>query len=434
MQDKVISFHKLPRKPSRRSAGVLLATPLALLVFAAACGSDDDHNDAPGTGGGATTNANILGSVNKAAGNPVKIGIVSDGKSAIVDNSIQFDVADATAAYLNEHKGGIGGRPIELVKCETQSDPGKGTDCGNQMVEENVVAVAIGESGVAEFVGKPLADANIPAMFFGAGSDALLDDSESTYTLGDPTYAVLQLPIALAKEKGVDKVTSVVIDVPAALHVQQEVAPDVFKKAGIGYELVTVPPGTADMTPQMQRVADGKPGVVFVVGNDSFCISAFNGLKAVGYTGTISAISQCITDPTRKAVSADVLGGMVVAASAPTGGTDPSSVLYSTAMKTYGKNIKISSATGRGMFMTLAGLATALEGISGDITPETVNATIKAMPEKELPGAAGLRFRCNGKAFPDSPAVCVRGGLSTTLNGEGQPTEFHVLGSSPIEG
>ncbi|MDT3442915.1 MULTISPECIES: ABC transporter substrate-binding protein [unclassified Pseudofrankia] len=412
----------------RRQIGAFLAIPLALLVFVAACGSDDSDTPATGDTG---ANADVLGPVHRAAGEPVKIGIISDGKSAAVDNSVQFDVAAATAKWLNERKGGIGGRPIELVKCETQSDPGKGADCGNQMIEADVVAVAIAESSVAESVARPLADANIPAMFFGVGNPSILQDTESMYTLGDPTYTTLQLPINLAKEQGTDKVASVVIDVPAALD-QQKIAPGVYADAGLGYQLVTVPPGTADMTPQMQRIVDGKAGLVFVVGNDSFCISAFNGLKAVGYDGTVSAISQCITDATRKAVPADVLRGMVVAAVTPAGGNDPTSVLFTTVMKAYGKDIDLTATSPRTMFITLSGLQTALEGISGDITPATVNATIKAMPEKALPGAAGLRFRCNGKAVAGSPAACVRGGLSTTLDTQGKPTTYQVLGYSPI--
>ncbi|ABW12328.1 putative branched-chain amino acid transport system [Parafrankia sp. EAN1pec] len=431
MQDTALPQGRLTRRRSRRRAvGTLLAAPLALLVVAAACGTDDGGNT-PGAGG-ATTNSDVLGPVNKAAGEPVKIGIISDGKAPAFDNSIQFDVADATAAYLNEHKGGIGGRPIELVNCETQADPARGADCGNQMVEHDVVAVAIGESAVAESVSKPLADANIPAMFFGAGSPAVVGDAESTYVLGDPTYAVLQLPIGIAKDQGAKKVTAIVIDVPAALHTSREVAPAAMEKAGLDYELVTVPPGTADMTPQMQSVVDGDPGIVFVLGGDSFCISAFNGLKAVGYDGTISAISQCISDATRKAVPADVLDGMVVGASVPAGGSDPSRVLYSTVLETYGGNIDTNSTTGRGMFVVFDGLITALGGITGEITTETANAAIKAMPETELPGAALLQFRCNGKAYPEMPAVCVRGGLSTTLNSDGQPTEYKVIGTSPI--
>jgi branched-chain amino acid transport system substrate-binding protein len=54
------------------------------------------------------------------------------------------------------------------------------------------------------------------------------------------------------------------------------------------------------------------------------------------------------------------------------------------------------------------------------------------MKESELPGAGGLRFRCNGKAFPDQPAVCVRGGLASTLDAKGQPTAYKVLGNTPI--
>ncbi|WP_026240074.1 ABC transporter substrate-binding protein [Parafrankia discariae] len=430
MRNPLRSIGRSPRHPRRRrSASALLAALMAVLLVATACGSDDSGTS---TSPDPVANADALGPVAQATGAPVKIGVISDGQSAAIDNSIQFDVAEATASYLNERRSGIGGRPIELVECETLADPAKGADCANQMIEEDVVAVTVAESGVAESIWQPLADANIPVMFFAAGSPALLADTESTFTLSDPMFSVLQLPIDLSKDKGIRKVTAVVIDVPAALDIQQNLAPKVFEDAGLDYELVRVPPGTADMTPQMQSAVDGDPGLVFVVGNDSFCISAFNGLKAVGYDGQISAISQCITDATRKAVPSDVLAEMVVAALAPAGGTDPSAVLYQAAMKTYGKNIDIGSTTGRSMFMTLAGLQAALQDISGEITPKTVIAAIKAMPETELPGAAGLRFRCNGKANPEAPAVCVRGGLSTTLDGQGQPTGFEVRGTTPI--
>ncbi|OHV65061.1 branched-chain amino acid ABC transporter substrate-binding protein [Pseudofrankia sp. BMG5.36] len=400
-----------------------------MVVFGAACGSDDDTPAPANT----TANADVLGPVKAASGEPVKIGVISDGATPAFDASSQLDVADATAAYLNERHSGFGGRPIKIVKCETQADPSKAADCANQLVAGDVVAVAVAESGVVDDVWKPLAAANIPTMLYGAGSTDVLADSESSFTLGDPTYAVLQMPISLAKKLGVKKVTSVVIDVPAALHTAQDIAPAAFTKAGLEYQLVTVPPGTADMTPQMQNAIDGKPGLVFVIGNDTFCISAFNGLKAVGYDGTISAISQCITDATRKAVPADVLNGMVVSATVPNGGTDPSTVLYDAVLKTYSHGITGTDAViGRSMFMTLAGLATAVEGIKGDITPATVNATIQAMPEKELPGSGGQKFRCNGKADPANPAVCVRGGLSTALDDKGQPSRFDVLGSTPI--
>ena len=58
------------------------------------------------------------------------------------------------------------------------------------------------------------------------------------------------------------------------------------------------------------------------------------------------------------------------------------------------------------MFISIMGFHVALEGITGDITPQNVIATIKKMPTKLLPGGGGLHFRCNGKAVPGYPALC----------------------------
>jgi branched-chain amino acid transport system substrate-binding protein len=44
-----------------------------------------------------------------------------------------------------------------------------------------------------------------------------------------------------------------------------------------------------------------------VIGSDSFCIAALNGLHTVGFTGPVTAIAQCITDATRKSVPGSVL-------------------------------------------------------------------------------------------------------------------------------
>jgi branched-chain amino acid transport system substrate-binding protein len=186
------------------------------------------------------------------------------------------------------------------------------------------------------------------------------------------------------------------------------------------------------MTPQMQKIASDGSDQVFIIGNDSFCISAMNGLKQVGFTGTIRAISQCITDATRTAVSASTLKGIVVSATVPIGPASPSMDLFTKVAETYGSGIDLSYQDGMIMFSLVAGLQAATQGISGDITPATITSTIKAMKETPLPGAAGLKFRCNGKAIPDQAAVCVLGGLTTTLDDKGQPTAYKVLGNTPI--
>ena len=47
------------------------------------------------------------------------------------------------------------------------------------------------------------------------------------------------------------------------------------------------------MTPQMQKVVSNNPkGVVFVLGNDTFCIAAFNGLRTAGLQGQVTTGSR----------------------------------------------------------------------------------------------------------------------------------------------
>jgi branched-chain amino acid transport system substrate-binding protein len=132
-----------------------------------------------------------------------------------------------------------------------------------------------------------------------------------------------------------------------------------FKQAGIDYQLLPIPPGTADMTPQLQRLVTDGTGLVHVMGTEAFCISAFNGLRAVFQAATT--------------------------------------------------------------------------GITGDITPATILAKIKSMPEMELPGEVGLRFRCNGKATTLMASVCARGGVSATLDTKCRPVSYETLGVTPIE-
>jgi branched-chain amino acid transport system substrate-binding protein len=413
---------------SRRAAALAM-----ILLAAAACGGDDDDSASGGGGGGdggetAAGTSDVLGPEAPASGEPVRIGFVSDGASQVTDMQIEFDAADATVAWLNEHRSGIGGRPIELVTCASETDPSRTTDCANQMVEEGVVAVVTGSLAAAESLWDPLHDAEIPVMFYAVNAVDLLQDTASTFILTNPGSGIVGTPLSAAAEAEADKVTVVVIDVPAALSIYEEAAPAAFDAEGVELEVVPVPPGTADMTPQMQEVVDGDPGVVQVIGNDTFCISAFQGLLAVGYDGPIATIAQCVTDATREAVPADFLDGMVMSATAPVGVDSPSTELYGAVVETYGDGIDTSRITGMNVFITVAGFATAAAEVEGEVTPASVTAAIKAMSESELPGSGGLSFRCGGEAVPATPAVCTRGSLVTTLGATGEPAEYQVIG------
>ena len=238
-----------------------------------------------------------------------------------------------------------------------------------------------------------------PTFWLQAGGEVAADD-QSSFTMYNPQLTLFGVPLSVAESVDADKIAFVVIDVPQAT---ETLDADVARFAGaadLAYEIVTIPPGTADMTPQMQDVAASGADVVQVVGNDAFCIAAFNGLTTAGYEGEITSITQCITDATREGVPAEVLEGISITSTIALGATDdPTFQLYAAVMEEYGDDVReVDNATSMGGYVAMASLLTALDGMSGEITHQTVIDTIKAMPEAELPGGGGMTFQCGGSA------------------------------------
>jgi branched-chain amino acid transport system substrate-binding protein len=415
-----------------------VAALMALVLAVGACGGDDDEpaadddsEEAP-TGQDATE---LLGPEDPASGEPVRIGLISDGATQAFDNTDELRAGQAAAEYWNTHRGGIGGRPIELVTCETGADPAGASDCANQMVEEQVVAVALSQSAVAEALWEPLHEAGVATFYFQNNNEAMLQDTETSFVMVNPLSALMGVPLAVAEDEGADRIAFVTIDVPAALTLFDSGAADqILGNAGLEYDLVRVPPGTADMTTQMQEVASSGAGVVHVVGNDAFCIAAYQGLTAVGYDGAITSISQCVTDATREAVPGEDLEGISILSTQAVGADDdPAYQLYEAVMATYGEDVEdVDNALAMGGYTVTASLATALGGAEGEVTAETAAEAIRAMPESEYPGADGVTFRCGGSAHPESPAVCMNGSLRATLDAEGNPASYEAVDASEV--
>ena len=193
-----------------------------------------------------------------------------------------------------------------------------------------------------------------------------------------------------------------------------------------------MPPGTADLTPQMTEVANGGPTVVHIIGDESLCIAAINGLAAAGFDGPVDALWTCVTDPVKTAVGEN-LEGVVLGTPAPLADLDdPGMALMTAIFEHYDAEID-EPEVGAMTFMTWMAVRDALDPLTGEVTPESIISTIKAMPEMDLLGGGGLRFRCNGKAQPLLPAICTRGALKVTIDADGEPVlPYEPLGSSPI--
>jgi branched-chain amino acid transport system substrate-binding protein len=376
-----------------------------------------------------------LGTKTPAKGTPVKIGLISDGKGSATDNSIETPVTEAAVKWINQYRNGIGGHPIELDQCITGGDPSKTADCANQMIQDDVAAVVVGSNQFTLNAWKPLHDAGIPLFAAGAGQPDIVKDTASTFLMGAGPSAFQNLITGAAKAQKTKKVSAVVIDVPAATQILADTTP--YKKAGIDFKMTPVALGTADMTPQMQKITTENPnGVVFVLGNDTFCISAFNGLRTAGFKGQVVSIPACLSDATRTAVPADFLKGIKISATAPLDTPkDPSIKQYYAVLDKFGaKDVDKTRQTGVFMFQGITGLNVATQNLKGDATPASIIAAAKAMPLSVLPASGGLHIRCNGKAAPTAPATCTNATLLATLDGQGKATSYVPTGDAQIPG
>ena len=431
---QITSAHDRGRRPWTRVGAVVAVAATLLLV--AGCGDSGKSSSSSDSGkSDAAANAKVLGTKDKATGTPIKVGTVSDGRTPAFDNTMQLRMAAATAKYINDYKGGIAGHPIELVTCETGADPSKATDCANQLVQQKVTMAVMGESTAALTVHKALSAQKIPMFAYGSADQDILLDKDSSFTYAS-SAGLADLPINVAKENGIDNVTAVVIDVPAATVFFKTIGAQMFADKGIKMTLVAIPPGQADLSPQMSKIANGAKTVVHIIGDDSLCIAALNGLAAASYSGPRTVLNNCVDDSVRKAVGAN-MKGVIEATPSPVGDpNDADQKLMKAVIDTYGQgDIDPGSALTNNMFMTMMGTRVALDGLKGDVTPASIISATKAMPLAELPNGGGLHFRCNGKAFPLTPAVCTRGTLRTTLDDKGEPTlPYKIISDTPIPG
>jgi len=410
------------RRGGARAVALVAALGMAGAAFAGA------------TGTAGAQSSKVLGTKNVAKGTPVKIGVISNGKTPTVDQSDETPVAQATAQWINQYQGGLGGHPIQLSICDDHGTAGEATDCANKMISDKVAAVVVGQESQLEAIWNALHTSGIPIYLYGASNPNVVADP-NTFVLTNGHAVLLGLPAGVAKKNKSKKVSIVAIDVPAATSFFKDPGPSLYQKEGLELELIPIAAGTADMTPQMQKLASGNPnGTVFIIGNDAFCIAALNGLRTAAFKGKITTIPQCLTDATRTSVPADFLEGISISATSPIQNPkDPSMKQYYAVLDKFGaSSVDKSNIGGAAMYMAVAGFAAANKGLKGDPTSAALSEATKKMDWTVLPGSGGLHFRCNSKADPTQPAVCSNGTLVAQLNSQGNVTKYVPVGDDQI--
>lgn len=417
-----------PSSRRGRLRATLTAGLAAVALLAAACGDGDDSG---GPGGGTTEAAvdgAILGTPKAATGTPVKIGWMSTGQSQAVDTTDEIKAAQAVVAYANEYLGGLLGHPIELVVCEVRDAPATAQACGNEFVQKGVAAVVGGSPGQTDPVIQVVQPAGIPVGLNVAATSVVLN-TPGVFVWGNPLEA-LGTPAAYARENNLTKAAVLVIDVPGASGPAKALSPAFFGNIDATVEVIAIPPGTADMTPQIQ--AAGRPEMYHVIGEPTFCTSAIRAIRTVDPDASITALDRCIgTDK-----GASIPGGyegVTIVAQANVDPDDEEFKLFRAVLDKYGDDLPVDAASVSG-YQGMLSFVRALNAAGGtDVTSAGIIEALQNMPATPYPLGGGATFQCNGTAMPDiSKNSCSTVGFVADAAADGTLSNFRTIDATEI--
>ncbi|WP_067650765.1 ABC transporter substrate-binding protein [Nocardia harenae] len=403
------------RSTRARVGRLSLLALVPALALATACGGDDSSSsstdDAPET---------TLPD-NAATGSPIRIGLLSPEGGAAISLPGNREAAEAVVAYANANLGGIGGHRVELVTCATKEDPASNRDCANRMVEERVTAVVVTASAFGDTMVPVIVGAGIPYVVANASSAAEMT-TPGAYSLTGGYPGVLQGMATYAAERGHKKTTIFVLDSPATVVTANSMGKAAFSAKGIELNVVPIPAGTPDATPQVSSGIGSDVGAVAIAADPTLCTSVLKALDTLG-AGQDKMLVQPCSDPSTVEAVGDALDGAQVFSTSDLTSDDPEAVLYRTVMKQYAPNTELSGLTYAGYQSTL-GLVRAAQGVTGEPTAAAVSAALTSARNVPLPVGHGITFSCDS-SVPQLPALCSTDMVRVTLR-DGVATDPQV--------
>lgn len=213
---------------------IVIAALAVVGLIAAGCGSSSSSSTGEESG-------------SAPSGEPVKLGMIANQ----AELGTFIAVVESSVDALNK-RGGLEGRPVELVYCDDKSDPNVTTTCGRKMVEEEVMAI-VGGGAINGHVLVPLFEkAEIPSIGVETADPAQSASKDYFFFKGGESSEVIA---AYSGQAGL-KTSLLAVEVPET---QAYIAPDLKAAKETGnpiQNVVEVPMGQADYSP---IIASAKP-------------------------------------------------------------------------------------------------------------------------------------------------------------------------------
>lgn len=238
--------------PRTMTWAVLPALLAALAFVAASCGGEDQS---------ATPAEAPAEEVQAPTGEPIKVMTISPVEYNGPSYQAIFTTAEVYAQWIND-RGGINGRPLEVITCDERGDPNQAANCARQAVSEQVVAVVGSFSLVGDSIVPILEEAKIAWFGLISANTALELTSPISFPLG-PGVAILAGEAVKAAEV-CDRPGLVTIDIPSLPFIVQMIESGLASGGKKLVKTVTVPAAVGgDVSPQ---VADATTGTDCILG------------------------------------------------------------------------------------------------------------------------------------------------------------------------
>ena len=238
----------------------------------------------------------------------LKVGLMLPytGTFAALGNAIE----NGFRLHVTEQGGKLGGREIEFVKVDDESDPSKATDNVNKLIKRDNVDVLIGSvhSGVAMAMAKVAKDTGTVLIVPNAGADAVTGPMcasnifRSSFSNWQPGYAMGEV---MAK-KGHKKVVTITWKYAAGDESVKGFKESFEKGGGSVVKELTLPFPNVEFQALLTEIAAAKPDAVFTFFAGGGAVKFVKDYAAAGLKKTIPLYgSGFLTDGTLEAQGAD---------------------------------------------------------------------------------------------------------------------------------
>jgi branched-chain amino acid transport system substrate-binding protein len=215
--------------------------------------------------------------------------------------------------YVSEQGGKLGGRELEFVKVDDESDPAKATDNVNKLIKRDNVDVLVGtvHSGVVAAMAKAAKDSGTMLIVPNAGADAVTGPMcashifRSSFSNWQPAYAMGEV----AAKRGAKKAVTITWNYAAGAESVKGFREGFEKGGGQVLKDLNVPFPNVEFQALLTEIASIKPDAVYTFFAGAGAVKFVKDYAAAGLRKSIPLYGPgFLTDGTLDAQGADADG------------------------------------------------------------------------------------------------------------------------------